>query len=320
MERFAKEIKKYVEKALGDGFEVVFHDILKNNSTHKNAICIRKKGDKRFVAPSIYLEYFYSRFQKGVSLDDLAEEIIELYAEKLPSVNFDIESLKKPDKTKIFYQIINFRENNKLLDDIPHKKVEDLAIIFKYLVEKDCDGVKSFTINNNLSEMWGLDENVLYKLAQTNTPQLFPPSINSMEEVIFRMMEMQQEEQEQDFEEELSKLSGAISDDCFGIPTFVLSNNTGINGAAALLYPDVLKNIAKAIGEEELYILPSSIHETLLVPASFVHSQDITTFTNMVQEVNATQVLPEEKLSDGIYKFTANEILERQVMAHDKVS
>ena len=77
MERFAKEIKKNVEKALGDGFEVTLQDILKNNSTHKNAICIRKKGNK--VAPSIFLEYFYNRFQKGVGLGTLAVEIIDFY-------------------------------------------------------------------------------------------------------------------------------------------------------------------------------------------------------------------------------------------------
>ena len=48
-------------------------------------------------------------------------------------------------------------------------------------------------------------------------------------------------------------------------PFYVFSNRSGINGAACILYEDVLKNFADGV-EKNLIILPSSIHEVLLLP------------------------------------------------------
>ena len=48
-------------------------------------------------------------------------------------------------------------------------------------------------------------------------------------------------------------------------PFYVLTNIQGINGAVCLLYPQVLKNFAEEAGRD-IIILPSSIHEVLLLP------------------------------------------------------
>ena len=48
---------------------------------------------------------------------------------------------------------------------------------------------------------------------------------------------------------------------------YVLTNTSGSLGAAALFYPDVKDKAAELLGSD-YYILPSSVHEVILVPES----------------------------------------------------
>ena len=76
------------------------------------------------------------------------------------------------------------------------------------------------------------------------------------------------------------------------IPMIVLSNKELYYGAAAIFASDMLENLCNDL-EDDLYILPSSIHECLVVPASSVTYE---TLTCMVKEVNETQVPDDEIL------------------------
>lgn len=72
---------------------------------------------------------------------------------------------------------------------------------------------------------------------------------------------------------------------------FVLTNSTKLNGAVELLNPKEMDEVMDKLGED-FFILPSSIHETIIVPKSA--GMDFSELENMVQEINATQVEPEE--------------------------
>ena len=138
--------------------------------------------------------------------------------------------------------------------------------------------------------MWQVSLEEIYDVAFENTPKLLPYELLSMEQVVKNMFSEEEDltEMEQifDFENENAM--------------YVLSNTSKLNGAAAILYPDILKDFAKSCGCD-LYILPSSIHEVILVPAK--GKGDIEGLNEMVQDVNATQVEPEEVLSDHVYLF-----------------
>ena len=85
------------------------------------------------------------------------------------------------------------------------------------------------------------------------------------------------------------------------VPMYVCSNTSKINGAGVILYENLLKDFAQKVGTD-FYILPSSVHETLLIPVS--DQFDVDTLRAMVCEVNMTQVAPEEQLSDQVYLYS----------------
>ncbi len=98
-------------------------------------------------------------------------------------------------------------------------------------------------------------------MASRNTPQLFPANIGEMGEVISQFSKGQSSDKEQ---EEIFERVRTVS---FNVPFFVLTNNVGINGSSAMLYEGLLLDFAKRI-EESFFIIPISIHESLLLPLS----------------------------------------------------
>ncbi|MBO5620479.1 MAG: hypothetical protein J5959_02480, partial [Butyrivibrio sp.] len=76
-----------------------------------------------------------------------------------------------------------------------------------------------------------------------------------------------------------------------------------IKGASAMLDKEGIGELAERIGIHEFVLLPSSIHECILVPK--VGEVDMEMFENMVREVNATTVDPLDKLVDRAYLLTA---------------
>lgn len=86
-----------------------------------------------------------------------------------------------------------------------------------------------------------------------------------------------------------------------GVEMYVATNVNGVNGASVMLYDDLLKNFANKIGKN-LFILPSSTHELILVPdTGFMNAKDI---KSMVMDVNETQVAADEILSNNVYYFS----------------
>ncbi len=81
---------------------------------------------------------------------------------------------------------------------------------------------------------------------------------------------------------------------------YVLTNTERRYGAVNLLYPEILKAAAGRLNGD-FYVLPSSVHECMLVPVST--GAVATDLQQMVREINQACVAPEEVLGDSIYCY-----------------
>ncbi len=71
-----------------------------------------------------------------------------------------------------------------------------------------------------------------------------------------------------------------------------------------MLYPNLFRNFADVIGSS-FYIIPSSIHELLLLPDESMEEDK--EFIDMIKLINDTQVVPEEILSYSLYYYDKEE-------------
>ena len=96
----------------------------------------------------------------------------------------------------------------------------------------------------------------------------------------------------------------------FGLPPqngsssfYVAGTKECMNGASAILYPDLFRNLCREKGFRECFILPSSIHELMVIPAEGM-DMILPEMAGIVDEINNECVRPEERLEPVVYRYS----------------
>lgn len=303
---------------LGNEYEVERKHVLKNNGVALVGLVIRKSDE--LIVPSIYMNEYFAQYEDGRDVMDIWNEIIHVYisAKENTKIQFRELSYQFEDmKNSIVFRLINYEKNEELLNQVPHMKVMDFAITFHCLVRNDEDGVGTIRITKEHCTQWGVVTEDLYVLAMKNTPMIFPASIRRMEDIMRELMKkemlsfsatsLEDEVTLEDRQKEAEKAANEfiqllqLENPKRKVDMFVLSNEKGINGASCILYPEVLSNFASELNND-FFILPSSVHELILVP--FEEHLGTKQLKEMVMEINQTQVPLDEVLSDEIYCYS----------------
>ena len=283
-----------IQTKLGPNTKVILQDIVKNNNLHLDGLTILSEQSN--ISPTIYLNSYYKQYLQGMSLSAIYEDILLHYKCHTPKTSIDISFFTDFEKVQnhIVFKLINYERNKELLSQIPHFRYLDLAIVFNCLIHFGTNNYGTILIHHNHLNFWHVSSDDLYALAMENTPLLFGYTLQNMAHVIENILS-------DDTSLVLDELSHDLSEVDKLIPMYVLSSKTRFNGAVCLLYQNLLADIASKY-DSDLYIIPSSIHEVLLIPSdtSTSHAQ----LSAMVREVNATQVLKEEILSDHVYYYS----------------
>ncbi len=282
-EQFVIVIKEKFETLLEDGLTLHIHSTLKNNGKERVGLTITDKQIN--ISPTIYLEEFYQQYQHGSSIQNILEALLDVYHEVNFEHNWEVQTIKNFDlmSSNIVYKIICAEKNEKLLTSMPYIAYLDFAITFYILFEVKESGIATIPITNELLQLWDVTIDEIQQKAFLNAPTLLPASFKSMQLVIDELLGNDCSEKEY----------------CQDL-MFVLTNSLRSFGASCILYDGMLEKIGNEIGEN-YYILPSSIHEMIIVPESNSPSREH--LNEMVLEVNQTQVAEEEILSEHVYYY-----------------
>lgn len=290
IKKFSAHMKNAVEKRLGEDYEVEEALIGKNNGVQLEALVIRTSGMN--IAPTIYLKSYYENYMKGESIQSEARNLVADYRRSLPEEGFDVSFYEDYELVKegLSYKLISAERNTELLENIPHVPFLDLAIVFYYAFDRDGLPDGSILIRNKHMEMWNVTTEQLMKDAGENSPKALPGVCRDIWNVLKRIQPAEAECILEENEPEP--------------PMYVLSNSRMINGAAAMLYPGMLKELSEKL-DSNLYIIPSSVHEVIIFSDRL--SDDKKSLTDMIYTVNRTQMDPQDILSDSLYFYNRKE-------------
>lgn len=293
-EVFLTTIKESLHAQLGDDYNILMQKVPKNNGTLLDGLSISKHSDR--VAPTLYLNAYYEQMEAGTSLEDILTEILSIFSDAsvTPFIDPDILSNFDQLRNKVVYKLIHTDSNETLLNDIPHMPYLDLSLVFYLILEESEYGHMTALVHQDHMNAWRTSLEELYELAMKNTPLLLTAEIKSMDDV---MQDFVKAQLGQDYRDEFMNDLLLAKD---ASPLYVLSNTAGLNGACTILYEGLLKNFADTLAQD-LIILPSSIHEVLLIP----HTDNINfpELSEMVHYINRTEVPDEDRLSDQIYYY-----------------
>lgn len=302
-ELFLQSVKENLEQRLGTEYLVTLRAIPKNNGVTRDGISVCRRHEE--VAPTIYLNDYYRELTNGRTMPDICDSIYQLYLENpgLPYLDSRVLSSYDEIRSQIVYKLINTQANRALLNHLPHMPFHDMSMVCYLLMEQHSHGYVTALIHRDHVKSWNISEKELFLAAVENTPRLLPPVIQPMSSVLRRLAEeaLGEEGQEETINallEEAEK-KRAESNPVFPV-LYVLSNPVGVNGAACMMYPHVIKDFAEQISED-LLILPSSIHEVLLVADREDYNYE--DMSLLVKDINDTEVSVEDRLSNQIYRY-----------------
>ena len=209
---------------------------------------------------------------------------------------YDVQKLLNYEEIKGDLQIrlCDAEQNTERLKDLVSIPDGDYAMTFQVCMgDVSGDSFGTVAVTQALLGSWGISARQLHDDAITAEDSR-TPTLNRLSDVVASMMF--------GADEPVNYLGTAFplirDGDMMNI--YVLSTQDKTFGASLIAREDILQKAATALGGN-FFILPSSVHETLLVPeSSAIDVQDLIT---MVREVNRSEVSPQDFLSDKVQHF-----------------
>lgn len=307
-EQFKTYVKESLEAVTGE--EVEIYPVVKNNSFVRDGLSVCS-AEKNTAVPTIYLDGYFRAYEDGTPAPNLVRDMLAFYEEKKRklAISPDYFSSFARMEPRIVYKLINQEKNQGMLEHVPHKEFLDLEMVYYALFMGGETGDATMLVEDSHLRMWGVGASQVHEAALKNTPKFLPCTIRAMNDVMEELLMG-------DLEEGIRERAAfcGVPETAFSaeemlenvrmrqkqMPMYVVSNTRGLYGAASILYDGVLEQCAQVMNGS-FYILPSSVHEVLILPVNGFYIAG--GLSEMVKEINRTQVAVEEVLSDHVYIY-----------------
>ena len=267
-----------VKELQGRGYEAELHEVIKNGVSMKG-ILIRSNDP---ITPILYTDDLVKMAEEcDQGVEEVADVLIKKYEQQKDS-EIDVNQLMSRE-TVLSHIYIGIQKKS---DEKIEKKSCELEGLEAYLYVKHSTNDRNYSlklsimlmdaINLSSDEAWQHAERNTFADGETQI-QNVASMLSGMEGILDEAMEM-----ESDFPQ-----------------LYVVTNRSKCRGASAILDKSVLKEFGKKHNTKKLAVIPSSIHEMLIIP--YDEQVNLDELSLMVAEVNATQVEPEERLADRAY-------------------
>ena len=280
---FIERVRELLSIRLSHSYEIVLKKVVKNNDVCRYGIsAFPKEGNNgKKVSRIVYLEDFYQEYEdeQEYNLEGIVSEICSILTD-FTSPGFNETDYTDIDKVKdkIIFELVNYEKNEKRLLDRPYIKIMDLAVIFAFVATDLGRDFGVVHITNEIAKQFGLTRDEIWEFAKVNTPKLLKADIMPMSSFVY--------DEKADNEE-----------------MYIICNRKKTSGAGVILYDRILEELSSEL-ESDLYILPSSVHETIVIRAD--KNKDVYALQEMVKNINNTVVSAEDILSDKVYCYYRN--------------
>lgn len=287
--KFRRMLIEMVNKKLDKEDSAEEYDVAGTNGIKKHAIHL--KNQKRHIGSICYLDSFYDAFLEGeMTMDDIVAYLLQMAENDMIASVLEEEISWTTDWEKmkefVYARLVNTEKNREFLKTRPHEEILDMSIIFHLELRNENNISTGISITYDLMNIWGQTKDSLLKqaLANAKKEEFYLADVRSVIENGGEIDRNTCMERKPKAKKEMYLLTGRKLQ----------------YRAALILLPEVRKRL-RDFFEEGVYILPSSVHELLLVPCRMIDNVKI--LRDMLRFENATTLEPEEFLSENIYEL-----------------
>lgn len=292
--------------------DISVKEVVKHNDQHKLGIEFTF-ADSNF-SPVVYPDALFEDYQAGKPLEEILQALshtVEKSLSEVPGVTKETVTQALSDyesaRHHLSIRLCDPDLNQELQENAVHSKVSDFEAIYQLKFAMPDESVGYSTITPAMLDSWGVSMETLQKDAATCTWAEYP-ILSPMGNMISYLTSGLSLPNLLETGEPVQ-----MSDDMF--PVFVLSNDQAMQGASLITLPDLLDQIGDIL-QDDFYILPSSLHEVIIVPQNTQMTLD--ELSEMVHSVNESQVAAEDLLSDKVQHYDTKSHLLENAYAHQQ--
>lgn len=282
LENISADIKESLEPEFGP-LHTEIKDVEKLSGRSYTGLMIRKEAED--IAMSMNLTQRFDQLQQGRPYIAISNEVIGEVAhhmENMPSISVEQFTSYESIKAHLTMEVVGTKENRDMLRQIPHKEMADISVVYRYELGKSSQGSMSTLITNEMLSRFGISPEQLHEDVAKSAPEINPPTLRPMFDV-------------------LADMAGpGMGMPPMGPPFYVATTLEPQNGACVIAYPGFLEYAKDIIGDQ-LFILPSSRHEVLILPDN--GEFETANLLDMVCTINRLEVAPEDRLTDNVYHY-----------------
>lgn len=314
-EQFVEEVKAEIKHYLPEEYQNADIEIMNHEKLNESYVGLVVRNEGQSIAPTINLNKYYEMYlENEPDFDYVMHSMTDMVQVEPIHIDMNIFMNYEAAKDHLFIRVSDAERNTEILEGLPHRQIENLAITYHIAAEISGNGIGSAPVTKKMLEMYGVTEEQLEADALANSPKLFPAKVEAIGDM---MMNMAREEMRRSgmSEEEIDMMIHEMGMDN-PTPLTVVTNDQQMNGAAVIFYPGQMEKLGESV-KGDFFILPSSTHEVLILPDD--GEMTYQELKAMVVEINNTQVLPEERLADDVYHYDAkNRVFERADAFEDR--
>lgn len=259
--RMKEDVKKHMDEN-HPGYEVSFKNVSKVNRDLVEMIAVSNKDTHE--GPGIDVKELWNDMnQRKMSYEEMSEEVMKRLDLTLKMASEIVTDDFSDFKSKVILTLINTEKNKNLLPYVPHRAYHEFSIVYRFVAYEDEEKTTSGMVTNEMLEKAGYTEDELYQFAYENTRK------------------------------------DAVIGSAFGLS--YLTTERRVYGAASILFPELVKQIADYYGSD-LYLVPSSTVEWLAISARGILG-GAEYVNRMIRDANSVAVEEEEILGERCYYY-----------------
>ena len=184
-EQFVEDVK---ERIADKGLKADTRTVEKVNETYES-LTITPEGSN--IGMNLNIDRFYASYENGVDYEDLvsnALDVIDRAIDKMPQINTNDFMDYDKMKDKLVMEVVSAEANADILKGIPHKDMEDLAVVYRFVIDSSCGEQSSILVTNIIIAQMGISAEQLHEDAVKNAPEVKPLVIQGMSEVLAEMV------------------------------------------------------------------------------------------------------------------------------------
>ena len=297
-EEFWEIFLKELQKRLPQDRSFIRIEVPKTNGVYQGISISLGKEYMEQASAVIYRDEIYAKWEKSRDWESLFADLERNIQRTPDAVNTLLETCESYESAKNYLQpiVMNYENNRSLLGRIPYQREQDLACGLQMIR----DGYRMLLSNSILGKWGNIPFKTMYEAAVSQAMEKNGPMLFNMESLMAGMEE----------NDSMVGEPGGKDEKIF----YILTNREKSYASFYVLLPEMQEKLYERFGS--YYVLPSSIHETLIVPKKIIQevygnieeAQCAEILQEMVISINRSSVLPQERLSDHIYQYDGKQL------------